>query len=231
MTESKVKNRVKECRKRAGVRQADLAEQIGITRQTVIAVEQGRLTPSVFIALRMGQILGVQVENLFWVPEHPASEAPPLPAIAPAVVAAPQPEPAAVVAETVPPQAEPVTIEGPAFVSDFEPASPVSEFSEAPETAPPAPQSEPAVLPVEAPEEVVETTVTEDLPLPEKAEDKVGEEPPKPKKRRKETTVDQMGFLFDDDSSLFSDDNSEDTEEETTTPATPIEEPGAIWHF
>jgi putative transcriptional regulator len=45
-TDSPLRNRVKELRSRLGLRQTDLADEIGVTRQTIIAIEKGRLNPS-----------------------------------------------------------------------------------------------------------------------------------------------------------------------------------------
>ncbi len=64
-TGARMTNRVKEMRTARGLRQADLAREVGITRQTVIAIEKGRLTPSVLIALKLAAVLGEPVEVLF----------------------------------------------------------------------------------------------------------------------------------------------------------------------
>lgn len=45
--------------------QAELAEAVGVSRQTVIAVEQGDYAPSVYLALRIARVLGATVEELF----------------------------------------------------------------------------------------------------------------------------------------------------------------------
>lgn len=45
--------------------QAELAEKIGTTRQTVIAIEKGNYTPSVLLALKIARILHKKVEELF----------------------------------------------------------------------------------------------------------------------------------------------------------------------
>ncbi|MCL4542020.1 MAG: helix-turn-helix domain-containing protein, partial [Chloroflexi bacterium] len=49
----------------AGLSQRELAERSGITRQAVNAIEQGRYVPGTSIALRLAQILGCRVEDLF----------------------------------------------------------------------------------------------------------------------------------------------------------------------
>ena len=45
--------------------QADLADRIGVTRQTVIAIEQGRYSPSLEMAFQIAQVFGVPLEKVF----------------------------------------------------------------------------------------------------------------------------------------------------------------------
>lgn len=52
-------------RKARRLTQADLAAQVGASRQTIIAIEQGDYAPSVFLALRIARVLGATVEELF----------------------------------------------------------------------------------------------------------------------------------------------------------------------
>ncbi|WP_127127607.1 helix-turn-helix transcriptional regulator [Georgenia sp. SYP-B2076] len=52
-------------RKAQGLTQAELAELAGVSRQTVIAIEQGAYAPSVYLALRIARALHETVENLF----------------------------------------------------------------------------------------------------------------------------------------------------------------------
>ncbi len=61
-----LKNRVKELRARLEMRQADLAREIGVTRQTVLAIEKGRLNPSIHIALRTARVLREPVDYVFF---------------------------------------------------------------------------------------------------------------------------------------------------------------------
>ena len=56
---------VRERRKERRITQAELAEQVGVSRQTIIAVEQGDYAPSVYLALRIARVLGGTVEELF----------------------------------------------------------------------------------------------------------------------------------------------------------------------
>ncbi len=45
--------------------QADLAERIGVTRQTVIAIEAGRYSPSLEVAFRIAGVFGRAVDEVF----------------------------------------------------------------------------------------------------------------------------------------------------------------------
>jgi putative transcriptional regulator len=61
-----ITNRVRELREAHGqMSQAALAEIIGVTRQTVIAIEQGRYSPSLESAFRIARAFGVGVEDAF----------------------------------------------------------------------------------------------------------------------------------------------------------------------
>lgn len=65
-TKSHVKNRVRELRFQFGeMTQEGLAAQIGVSRQTIIAIEQGRYCPSLESALRMARAFGVTVDDVF----------------------------------------------------------------------------------------------------------------------------------------------------------------------
>ena len=59
-------NRLRELRLKGKLTQQRLASAAGISRQTIIAIEKGRLVPSVNLALRLASVLGVQLEELFW---------------------------------------------------------------------------------------------------------------------------------------------------------------------
>ncbi len=45
--------------------QAELAQRIGVTRQTVIAIEQGRYSPSLEMAFRIARVFGVPLDQVF----------------------------------------------------------------------------------------------------------------------------------------------------------------------
>ena len=59
------RNAVHVARTALGMTQADLAGEVGVTRQTVIAVEAGDYAPSVYLALAIAAHLGSTVEQLF----------------------------------------------------------------------------------------------------------------------------------------------------------------------
>jgi putative transcriptional regulator len=70
MTEQTIlKNRVRELRTRLDMRQSDLAREIGVTRQTILAIEKGRLNPSINIALKTARVLREPVDYVFYL-EH-----------------------------------------------------------------------------------------------------------------------------------------------------------------
>lgn len=56
---------------RGELTQAELAERIGVTRQTVIAIEQGRYSPSLELAFQIARVLRVSLEDVF---QYPAPE-------------------------------------------------------------------------------------------------------------------------------------------------------------
>jgi len=62
---SSLTNKVFETRQRAGLTQEELAQAVGVTRQTIIALEKGNYIPSVFLALKIAKRFHVSVENIF----------------------------------------------------------------------------------------------------------------------------------------------------------------------
>lgn len=63
--ESERRSAVRAHRREHGLSQAALADAVGVSRQTVIAIEQGDYAPSVYLALRVARVLGTTVEDLF----------------------------------------------------------------------------------------------------------------------------------------------------------------------
>jgi len=49
--------------------QAELADRLGVTRQTVIAVEQGKYSPTLEMAFQIARVFGVPLDDVFGYPE------------------------------------------------------------------------------------------------------------------------------------------------------------------
>lgn len=60
-------NSVRSCREEQGITQEELARVVGVTRQTIIAIEKGNYAPSVLLALRIAEFFHKPLENLFYV--------------------------------------------------------------------------------------------------------------------------------------------------------------------
>lgn len=65
-----MKNRLKVARAEADLTQEDLAQRIGVSRQSINAIETGRYVPSTVLALKMAQVFGKRVEELFTLDEN-----------------------------------------------------------------------------------------------------------------------------------------------------------------
>lgn len=66
---TKVVNSIRALRSAHGeMTQADLAERIGVTRQTLLAIEQGRYSPSLETAFRIARVFGVPLDDVFQYP-------------------------------------------------------------------------------------------------------------------------------------------------------------------
>jgi putative transcriptional regulator len=62
----KLLNRLKEFRSQKDLTQEALAAAVGVSRQTIIAVEKARFVPSVRLALELAAALNVPIKELFW---------------------------------------------------------------------------------------------------------------------------------------------------------------------
>ena len=61
-----ISNTIRVLRFNAGeMTQAALAERVGVTRQTIVAIEQGRYSPSLEVAFRIARVFGVPLETAF----------------------------------------------------------------------------------------------------------------------------------------------------------------------
>ena len=65
-----MKNRIREIRKQLGLRQEDLARAVGVSRQTIIAIETNKYDPTLALAMRLAKRLGLSVETLFSMEEN-----------------------------------------------------------------------------------------------------------------------------------------------------------------
>lgn len=65
---------VRQHRLMSGLTQEDLADRVGVTRQTILSIEKGRYTPSVALALALAEVLGASVETLFQLKEGDGDE-------------------------------------------------------------------------------------------------------------------------------------------------------------
>jgi putative transcriptional regulator len=67
---TRVTNRLRALRFATGeMTQAELADRLGVTRQTVIAIEQGRYSPSLEMAFRIAQVFEVPLDEVFRYPK------------------------------------------------------------------------------------------------------------------------------------------------------------------
>ena len=67
-----MKNRIRELRATQGWSQADLAERLDVSRQSVNAIETGRYDPSLPLAFRIAELFGLAIEDIFTSPSAPA---------------------------------------------------------------------------------------------------------------------------------------------------------------
>ncbi|MDF3002211.1 MAG: putative transcriptional regulator [Bacillota bacterium] len=64
-----MKNRIKELRKNLGLRQEDMASQLGVTRQTINAIENNKYNPTLDLAMKIAKLLELPVESVFLLEE------------------------------------------------------------------------------------------------------------------------------------------------------------------
>ena len=60
-----MKNNIKELRKAKGLRQEDFANELGVTRQTIIAIENNKYDPTLELAMKISIFFGVPVNDIF----------------------------------------------------------------------------------------------------------------------------------------------------------------------
>ncbi|MDG5472151.1 helix-turn-helix transcriptional regulator [Jeotgalibacillus sp. ET6] len=61
-----IRNRVKELRARHGLTQGELADRVGVTRQTIVSLEKGSYTPSLLLAMNLSDVLEEKIETIFY---------------------------------------------------------------------------------------------------------------------------------------------------------------------
>jgi putative transcriptional regulator len=61
----RIQNTVQDLRTKRGMTQQELAEELSVSRQTIIAIEKGNYTPSVMLALKIARTFGKRVEDIF----------------------------------------------------------------------------------------------------------------------------------------------------------------------
>jgi putative transcriptional regulator len=65
MNKEHIKNEVSKLRIVKGVTQEDLAIEVNVSRQTIIALEKGNYTPSILLALKIAEFFSTPVEKIF----------------------------------------------------------------------------------------------------------------------------------------------------------------------
>ena len=60
-----MKNRIEFIRKERGIRQEDFAKVLGVSRQTISSLENGRYNPSITLAYKIAKYFGMAIEDVF----------------------------------------------------------------------------------------------------------------------------------------------------------------------
>ena len=60
-----MKNRIEEIRKSKGIKQEDFAKTMGVSRQTISSLENGRYNPSIFLAYKIARYFEMTIEEVF----------------------------------------------------------------------------------------------------------------------------------------------------------------------
>ena len=65
-----IKNKVKLARVEKDLTQEELAERVGVTRQTIGLIEAGNYNPTIKLCLLLSQVLGKSLDDIFWMEEE-----------------------------------------------------------------------------------------------------------------------------------------------------------------
>ncbi|NTW45302.1 MAG: helix-turn-helix transcriptional regulator [Anaerolineaceae bacterium] len=66
-----MKNILEELRNQRGLTQQELADQVEVSRQTIISLENGRYNPSILLAFRLAHLFQIKIEDIFvYIPEE-----------------------------------------------------------------------------------------------------------------------------------------------------------------
>ena len=60
-----MKNRIEAIRKERGIRQEEFAKVMGVSRQTISSLENGRYNPSILLAYKIAKYFGMSIEEVF----------------------------------------------------------------------------------------------------------------------------------------------------------------------
>ena len=60
-----MKNKIEAIRTERGIRQDDLAKALGVSRQTISSLENGRYNPSITLAYKIAKLFGMTIEEVF----------------------------------------------------------------------------------------------------------------------------------------------------------------------
>lgn len=60
-----MKNRIEEIRKERGIRQEEFAKSLGVSRQTISSLENGRYNPSIVLAHKIAKLFDMRIEEIF----------------------------------------------------------------------------------------------------------------------------------------------------------------------
>lgn len=66
MPEAQMKTKLKEYRAKADMKQGDLADLVGVRRETIIRLEKGLYNPSLKLAMDIAKVFGATVEDIFF---------------------------------------------------------------------------------------------------------------------------------------------------------------------